>query len=296
MDVLNGLLKMFDVRSLLLLAAVFVPFEHLASLRPWQKTFRKHFLTDMAYFFINPLPIALGSMLVTVLIVNNATGWVPGAIPAAIRSQPLFLQVVEALVIGDIGQYLAHRAFHTFPFLWKFHEIHHGAEDMDWLVAFHVHAVDQIVTSAAKTVPVFLLGYSDSAIALFLVIINWHAILVHANAKMNWGPLNWIIVSPQYHHWHHANERSAYDLNYSASFPLIDMIGGTFHMPSKDEYPKRYGVDRPVGRGYLAQFINPFLPRRKPTEVAARAEAQAVQPKIAPSVAATGPAIVKTPT
>ena len=41
---------------------------------------------------------------------------VPEALPAAVQSQPLWLQAIEALLVADIGFYLAHRAFHAVPF------------------------------------------------------------------------------------------------------------------------------------------------------------------------------------
>ena len=275
MDILAGLLKLFDLRGLLLFTAVFVPIEQIFSLHRSQKVFRKQFLTDLLYVIINPLPIALGLAALTLWVVGSLSGVVPGAIPNAIRSQPLVVQLLEALVIGDVGIYLAHRAFHEIPFLWKFHEIHHSAEAMDWIVSFRAHAVDQIVSSAARNIPLFLLGYSDAAIGLYLLIFSWHSLLAHANIKMNWGIFNWLIVSPQFHHWHHANERNSYNRNYAAIFPLMDMIGGTLQMPQKDEYPQQYGVDTPVASGYFAQFIGPFLPRRlrlrlgrRPTESA----------------------------
>jgi sterol desaturase/sphingolipid hydroxylase (fatty acid hydroxylase superfamily) len=51
----------------------------------------------------------------------------------SIGKQPLWLQIIEILLITDFVQYWAHRAFHRIPFLWKFHAIHHSAERMDWL-------------------------------------------------------------------------------------------------------------------------------------------------------------------
>ncbi|KIT15346.1 sterol desaturase family protein [Jannaschia aquimarina] len=35
------------------------------------------------------------------------------------------MQVVLIMLATDFVQYWVHRAFHTFPFLWNFHAIHH---------------------------------------------------------------------------------------------------------------------------------------------------------------------------
>ncbi len=260
MDLVQKLLGMFHYRDFLLAALVFIPVERLLSLRPLQKTFRQTLSTDLAYVFISPLLVGFGLTLVVGLVMNGVGTALPSTIAAAMQTQPLALQVVEILIVGDVGQYLIHRLFHAVPFLWKFHAIHHGPEELDWLAAYHVHPLDHIVTQAGSVLPVFILGFSDAAVGIFFVILHWHAILVHANTRLNWGPLNWLLASPQFHHWHHANERHAHNKNFSATFPLIDFVGGTLHMPGK-EFPHTYGIDEPPPRRYLEQLLSPFRRR-----------------------------------
>ncbi|MGX7872802.1 sterol desaturase family protein [Mesorhizobium sp. ORM6] len=45
------------------------------------------------------------------------------------------------------------------PALWKFHAVHHGIEELDWLGAFHSHPFDAIVTKAVSLTPIFLLDF-----------------------------------------------------------------------------------------------------------------------------------------
>ena len=47
-ELAKSLLGMFHYRDFLLAALVFIPFERLFSLRPLQKTFRRHLFTDLA--------------------------------------------------------------------------------------------------------------------------------------------------------------------------------------------------------------------------------------------------------
>ncbi|TIU26733.1 MAG: sterol desaturase family protein, partial [Mesorhizobium sp.] len=148
---------------------------------------------------------------------------------SAVSSQPLWLQLIEIIVIADVGLYWAHRAFHAVPFLWRFHAIHHSIEELDWLAGHRIHPVDQILTKSVSLVPVFLLGFSNSAIALFALIFQAHALLLHANVRLNIGPIRWLIASPQFHHWHHANERAAYDKNFAAQLSFIDKLFGTMY-------------------------------------------------------------------
>ena len=58
------------------------------------------------------------------------------------------LQVVGAVLVADFTQYWVHRAFHTFPALWRIHAVHHSAEAMDWLAGSRPFFPDAVVTRA----------------------------------------------------------------------------------------------------------------------------------------------------
>lgn len=98
-----------------------------------------------------------------------AQRFVPEALTAAVQSQPVWLQAIEALLIADIGFYLAHRAFHAVPFLWRLHAIHHSIEEMDRLAAHRVQPVDQILTKSASFLPLFALGFSAEAVLIYVL-------------------------------------------------------------------------------------------------------------------------------
>ena len=53
---------------------------------------------------------------------------------------------------------------------------------------------------------------------------------------MQFGFLKYLIVTPQYHHWHHSDNPSAYDKNFAIHFPFIDFLFGTYHLPG-DQWP-----------------------------------------------------------
>jgi len=114
-------------------------------------------------FSIPIIGLSLASIVGLTVI---GSGWLIGdSVHAAVASQPVWLQFVEALLLADLGFYLAHRAFHAFPPLWKFHAVHHSIEELDWLAAARVHPVDQIITKGVSFLPVFALGFSDMVIA-----------------------------------------------------------------------------------------------------------------------------------
>ncbi|WP_246678595.1 sterol desaturase family protein [Mesorhizobium sp. B2-4-17] len=129
------------------------------------------------------------------------------------------------------------------------------------MLAFHVHPIDQILTKAAALVPVFLLGFDGEALGIYFLIYAGHAMLIHANLRISFGPLKWLIASPQFHHWHHAGERSAYDKNFAGQLSIIDLIFGTFRIPGAS-MPAKYGVDDPIPTNFFGQIGYPLTPHK----------------------------------
>ena len=259
------------LKGFLLTAAVFVPLELLLAKRPEQKLLRRGWLNDLVYWVVNGQITALGLSLVIAGAALAANWLMPAAIKGAASHQFWLLQLGEAIVLSDIGFYFAHRAFHAFPWLWKFHSIHHSIEELDWLAAARVHPFDQILTKGASLLPVFAFGFSDSVVIAYMGLYAWQSILVHSNVRLRLGPLRWVFASPEFHHWHHSKDREAFNRNFAAQLPVLDALFGTLHLP-RGQAPKSYGLDEPVPTAYLSQMIYPFLPN------AADAGAVAVDP------------------
>lgn len=265
MDVMN-------FKALLITALIFVPVEHLFASRPSQKVLRRAFLNDLVYAVFNGAPITLG----LVAIITLATTWmswlVPEIVSMTVSSQPIWLQVMEIILVADIGFHFTHRAFQAIPFLRHFHAIHHSIEELDWLAGHRIHPVDQILTKGASFIPVYLLGFSSEAIGLFAFIFHAHALLLHANVRLNVGPLPWLIASPQFHLWHHAKERAAYDKNFAGQLSFIDVIFGTMHLPGR-AVPQRYGVDDDIPSNFIEQLAYQFVPKGKTDDAPSTSDA-----------------------
>lgn len=254
----SGWIHQIDWRGILIIALIFIPLEHLIPNRAEQKRFRKGWLNDACYLLLNGFPIRVGFLAALIATMSLTDAVVPAGLHAWVQDLPLLVQVVVVLLIADLGFYTAHRMFHMVPFLWRFHSVHHSIEEMDWLAAHRVHPVDQIVTMSFSLMPVYFLGFSAEAIAVYSVLYHWQSLLIHSNVRLDFGPLKWIIASPQFHHWHHADEKWAYDKNFSGQFTLMDRLLGTFHMP--DRMPEAYGCSDPVPELYHQQLVYPFLP------------------------------------
>ncbi|HEU5092935.1 MAG TPA: sterol desaturase family protein, partial [Nitrospira sp.] len=189
------------LKNLLIVALVFVPLERVFALHPRQKLFRRGWLNDAIYLTVNGQVINLALTLIVAGIIFAANWTMPAAVKTAVSGQPYWLQVIEVVVLSDLGFYAAHRTFHSVPRLWKFHAIHHSIEELDWLAGARVHPIDQIITKGVSFLPVFSLGFSDIAIGIYLTIYSWQSFLVHSNLAIKFGPFRWLLASPEFHHW-----------------------------------------------------------------------------------------------
>lgn len=257
MEFLSGLI---DVQSMLLVALLFLPLERLLPRRREQRMFRRGWAIDATYFLINRVPITIG--LVAIVVVAMALGerFVPGNFRTMVADQPLWLQVIELIVVADFLFYTSHRLFHSVQLLWRFHAVHHSIEDLDWLAAHRVHPVDQILTKGASLIPCFALGFTAEAIIIFSLIYQWHTLLLHANVRVNIGPLRWLVAAPEFHHWHHADHPEAWNRNFGAQLPLWDLLFGTANM-THETLPARYGIDETMPASYPSQLLHPFRPK-----------------------------------
>jgi lathosterol oxidase len=248
----------FFVLNLLLYSAIFIPLERLFALRDDQPVFRRHWLVDLTYFFINSLLIEV----LTVLTLKPALilfDWARlPSVSQAVASLPLVVQVPLVVLVADFTQYWVHRSFHAVPLLWPFHAIHHSAEEMDWLAGSRLHLVDVILTRGLTYVPIFVLGFSNAALFVYVFLVAGQATFIHANVRWRFRRVRGLIATPAFHHWHHSAETEAVDKNFSVHTPIWDILFGTYYLP--DSWPTRYGLSGggTVPRGWFTQLVYPM--------------------------------------
>jgi sterol desaturase/sphingolipid hydroxylase (fatty acid hydroxylase superfamily) len=252
--------------ALIELLVMFVAFGLLAKVsacNPGQSAFVSRDLPDNALWWI--LGVLLYGDVVGLAIRFGASLVFPGRGPAVSQqiftgygwaaALPLWAQVLAILVVMDFLQYWLHRLFHGRT-LWPFHAVHHSAEELDWTTTFRVHPVNFLLYSAAVLALAQLAGFTPAAficVGLFNLVIG---ALVHANLNWTWGPLRYVIASPVYHRWHHVKDAAAHDKNFAPTFPVWDLMFGTFYMP-RGVLPQDYGVDG-APTHFLTSLVWPF--------------------------------------
>lgn len=244
------------VVGLVVLAIIFIPLERLFALRPRQ-VLRRGWRTDVVHYLINGAALQIGLVIAVAVVGTVLRAFVPASCRASVAASPGWVQIVAVLAIVSMGGYAGHRAAHEVPFLWRFHRVHHSIRELDWLAANHLHPLDQIFIRSAAVIPVYALGFGRVSLGVFVVVLTLQAIFIHANVRMTFGPLRWIIATPQFHHWHHAREPQAYNSNYAGEFPAIDALFGTLYLPAH-RWPAHYGIDETEPTGYVRQLVWPL--------------------------------------
>ena len=289
---------------LTILVVIFVPLERLFAAHP-REIFRKGFVTDLGYYFLNSLlPAALiGAPLGVLAWFAHAA--LPDAFLAMMGTLPLGVRVALGLVVGEVGYYWGHRWSHEIPLLWRFHAIHHAAEEVDFLVNTHAHPVDMVFSRFCGLVPIYLLGLSGpigqagSTVAITTALIGtvW-GYFIHANLRWRFGPLEWLVSTPAFHHWHHTRT-GPLNRNYASTLPWLDRLFGNAppprhlarrlrdqsqdsrhpHRSTRPSLPAPPAKNRPSGR--VERFARGH--RRRPVDAGSGSGGKGSQPRSADS-------------
>jgi sterol desaturase/sphingolipid hydroxylase (fatty acid hydroxylase superfamily) len=240
--------------GLVVLALIFVPLERAFAARPRTGPRRDLFRDLTFYFWYYAVWAGLVAWLLTSLAVFLDPFLEPHRAP--LTRLPIWARFVAAWFLGDLLLYWGHRLQHRVPLLWRFHRVHHTAEEVDWLASFREHPLDGLYTRAFANLPAIVMGLSLGSIAGLIALRGLWAMFIHANVRLSPGPLAYLLGAPRLHRWHH-DMTSGGRCNYSNLMPLMDVIFGTYHDPG-DAAP-RFGVRSPVRRGYLAEIFTPML-------------------------------------
>jgi sterol desaturase/sphingolipid hydroxylase (fatty acid hydroxylase superfamily) len=238
--------------GLAVLFLVFVPLERWFALRP-QKVFRRGLLTDLTHLLVDGLVVGILGVVFAVVLALPLIWVRPFGIAGAL---PLPAALVLGLALAFLGNYVGHRLTHSVPFLWRFHSVHHSIERMDWVASARLHPIDQAFTQACAIAPLVVLGFGGGAFAGIAVFFTLLALFQHANVRLRFPGLRWVINTPEWHHWHHAVDPEARDKNFG--LPVIDRLFGTAYLP-KGRRPSGFGVSDPVpDEGWWRHLAYPF--------------------------------------
>jgi sterol desaturase/sphingolipid hydroxylase (fatty acid hydroxylase superfamily) len=250
----------------IVLALIFSVLSHLWACNPGTPWWRKRELaTDICYWFFVPVitrVVRIGLLVTGAGFVFNIHGadeliafYDNGHGP--LSELPLWAQAALFLVLSDFMLYWIHRMFHGGGF-WKYHAIHHSSEDLDWISAARFHPVNLFLGTVAVDVVLLMAGISPNIMIWVGPFTTFHSAFVHANLSWTLGPFKYVIATPIFHRWHHTSVDEGGDTNFAGTFPIWDILFGTFRMPA-GELPANYGTDDPEFPGQIVgQLAYPF--------------------------------------
>jgi len=155
---------------------------------------------------------------------------------------PLPARVVLYYVLGDLGLYLLHRLMHS-RHLWRIHRWHHSPTYMYWLAGIRATVPNQFLFNLPFAFCAPLLHHAPAWLLLVIFLEgafqnNW----MHMNVTWRSRWLEWVFVTPRYHHIHHSNRPEHHGANLGSRLTIWDRIFGTYVDPEGVEEIS-YGID-----------------------------------------------------
>lgn len=210
---------------------------------------------DFLHVFVNESLSIAGVLSIPLLAHLNP---IPPSWPS---DSPLWLQLLLAVVIADVGITLAHFASHRLDSLWRLHAVHHSVKRMYGFNGLMKHPLHQTIETVAGTTPLLLMGAPVEVMMLLVVAVALQLLLQHSNVAYFTGPLKHLLAINVVHRFHHIGNGEEGDVNFGLFTSLTDRCLGTAFFDGGriigsddigiEDYPN-YPVE------YLAQLIEPF--------------------------------------
>lgn len=252
----------------------------LFSKKIWLSTSSK---ADASLFIINKLVMALiapkllGQLTVaTMIFIGLQEHLSSGAILFISPLSASVLFTVIYFIVDDFSRFYCHKMMHRYPWLWRFHRVHHSAEVLTPLTVFRTHPVEGIIFALRSVIVqgvligsfVFLYGQSIQLWALwgasiFVFIFNIvGSNLRHSHIALRYGTLlEHVIISPAQHQIHHSKAVEHFDKNFGVVFAFWDKLWGSLYL-SKSDQRLNFGIDEQTNRSHhnvIWLYLSPIV-------------------------------------
>jgi sterol desaturase/sphingolipid hydroxylase (fatty acid hydroxylase superfamily) len=237
---------------------------------PWRKqqsVFRKDFWLDGFYMFFNFFLFSIfisGFFSMAELFFNNRGVSMKSLALIDLSDLPIWTGLLIFFVINDFVQWSTHILLHRFEILWRFHKVHHSVEEMGFSAHLRYHWMENLFYKPLKTLAVMIVGGfepTDAYLIHFVAVLIGH--LNHANIRLTFGPLKYIINNPVMHLYHHAKhlpEGQMPGVNFGISLSMWDYIFRTNYIPQDQDGSYELGFDdiEDFPKGFFGQLVHGF--------------------------------------
>ncbi len=179
------------------------------------------------------------------------------AVPAA----PAMLATIAGL---DLVSYLWHRANHVWPFLWRFHQVHHSDATFTVSTALRFHPGELVLSLPFRLLAVIGLGATPVAVVTFEILFAVANLFEHGDINLPGHTerrLGRVCVTPALHRRHHSYLRAELNSNFGTIFIWWDHLLGTYR-PNSSTARVETGLPGAVCPKTVSEAL--LLPFRQP--------------------------------
>jgi sterol desaturase/sphingolipid hydroxylase (fatty acid hydroxylase superfamily) len=186
---------------------------------------------------------------------------------------PIFIAVLATLLLRGFVSFFTHWLNHALPWLWRLHRVHHLDTELDVSSTVRFHPLEMPVSALIGIPLIAVFGLSPWMLLFYELLDVSIVIFSHSNLSIpksinRW--LSYIIVTPDLHRIHHSSFQPETDSNYSAVFPIWDVLFGTFRQDCRDPQNEMelglVEVRDERAQDFLWLIASPFRTLQKPQE------------------------------
>jgi sterol desaturase/sphingolipid hydroxylase (fatty acid hydroxylase superfamily) len=186
---------------------------------------------------------------------------------ATITATDPAVQAALVFVLMDLSFYYWHRANHTWPLLWRFHNAHHIDPDLDVTTATRFHFVEIAYSIVFRALQVSVIGGPAWVFVAYETVFQLNTLLQHSNVRLPIAFERWlslIVVTPRMHGIHHGKHLQETNSNWSTVFSVWDRLHGTLHLnvPQSRVDIGIAGYSLPEDNAIAAVLAMPFRKQR----------------------------------
>lgn len=149
------------------------------------------------------------------------------------------------LIVLDLWTYAWHRANHEWPFLWRFHRVHHLDRFLDTTSAVRFHPGEVLISALARAPLIVLTDIPITSLLVFDTLVLLAALFHHSNVKLpaSFEKVLRLFIATPSHHWvHHHTAREDTNSNYAVLLTIWDRVFGSW-----SRHPRTPAM--PIGAG-----------------------------------------------
>ncbi|ALG69041.1 sterol desaturase family protein [Beggiatoa leptomitoformis] len=217
---------------------------------------RQGFISDLLYPY-HPFGIEFFIIMGVAIYVFPAEH--NGYLQGYLSDKSFFYTMIILIILGEIVFYTAHYYSHKIPVLWEFHRVHHSSTTLDSLSTSRFHILDRALFTAPILIIIAYLAPRPEVVLIYEFARGFMDRFIHSNLNVPRSLHKLLISSPHFHRWHHAQDKEAWDTNFSGNFIFMDLIFKTAYDPdpSIKPPPTTFGEDGYTNNIILHQLL-PF--------------------------------------